>query len=245
MYITLPARDRNELWVSDIDGSNKAKIATGETLGTGNWAPDNLHLSFDEVRAGAGDKPYIVGADGIGLRQLPQMGDIVQSSVWSPDQKFVYVTTLDKALFNIWKWSVDGSNQEKFVDNCCLVTDIDPGGQYLLGFLPSGEKTGIYEVSISGRKCIPLVPGASTFGATFTRDGKSFLYAVASHGEVTIFRQPWRDGKTIGAPQVALKVPFAFPLFYHGGAYDFSRDLSTIVYARPGGHADLYLLSQK
>ena len=40
--------------------------------------------------------------------------------------------------------------------------------------------------------------------------------------------------------------PFAFPLSYHNGnAYDFSRDLSTIVYARPGGHADLYLLSQK
>jgi hypothetical protein len=31
----------------------------------------------------------------------------------------------------------------------------------------------------------------------------------------------------------------------NGNAADFSRDLSTIVYARPGGHADLYLLSQK
>jgi hypothetical protein len=30
-----------------------------------------------------------------------------------------------------------------------------------------------------------------------------------------------------------------------GNAYDFSRDLSTIVYARPGARADLYLLSQK
>jgi hypothetical protein len=54
------------------------------------------------------------------------------------------------------------------------------------------------------------------------------------------------DGKNIGAPQVALEVPCAFPPFYGGGnAYDYSRDLSTIVYARPGGHADLYLLSQK
>jgi hypothetical protein len=42
-----------------------------------------------------------------------------------------------------------------------------------------------------------------------------------------------------------LKVPFAFPLDYLGNAYDFSRDLSTIVYARPNAHADLYLLSQK
>jgi len=51
---------------------------------------------------------------------------------------------------------------------------------------------------------------------------------------------------TIGAPQVALKVPFAFPEYYVShAAYDISRDLSTIVYAHPGGHADLYLLSQK
>jgi hypothetical protein len=79
----------------------------------------------------------------------------------------------------------------------------------------------------------------------FARDGKSFIYAVASRGDVTIYRQAWSDGKLIGTPQVALKVPFAFPLAGYANAYDFSRDLSTIVYARPGGHADLYLLSQK
>jgi hypothetical protein len=33
--------------------------------------------------------------------------------------------------------------------------------------------------------------------------------------------------------------------YSNGNAYDFSGDLSTIVYARPGGHADLYLLSQQ
>ncbi len=87
-----------------------------------------------------------------------------------------------------------------------------------------------------------MLPGAVTAGAFFARDGKSFLYAVASRGEVTIYRQLWKDGETIGAPQVALRVPFTFSLYY---GYDFSRDLSTIVYARPGGHADLYLLSQK
>jgi len=48
----------------------------------------------------------------------------------------------------------------------------------------------------------------------------------------------------VGKPQVALRLPFAFPLFYKGNGLDFSRDLSTIVYARPGGQADLYLLSQ-
>jgi hypothetical protein len=50
----------------------------------------------------------------------------------------------------------------------------------------------------------------------------------------------------IGVPQVALKVPFVFPLQYNlGNAYDFSADLSVIVYPRPGGRADIYLLRQK
>jgi serine/threonine protein kinase len=254
MYITLPSTQRQELWVSDIDGGNKVKIATGEDLATGAWAPDNFHLSFLEAGAGIGDRVYIVGADGSGLRRLPWTGDRVYNSVWSPDQKSVYVTSrekaglrLDAASFRtVWKWSADVSNPERVVDNCGMAMDADPGGPYLLTAEPFGEKTGIYEVSISDRKCIPLVPGAVTHGVTFARDGKSFLYAVASRGEVTIYRQLWRDGKNIGAPQVALTVPFAFPLFYAAGnAYDFSRDLSIIVYARPGGHADLYLLSQK
>ena len=61
----------------------------------------------------------------------------------------------------------------------------------------------------------------------------------------SIYRQLWKDGSLVGTPQLTLKLPFAFPLDYHGNAYDISRDLSTIVHARPGGHADLYVLSQK
>jgi len=42
-----------------------------------------------------------------------------------------------------------------------------------------------------------------------------------------------------------LKLPFAFPLVTSGNAYDFSRDLSIVAYARPGGHAELYYLGNK
>jgi hypothetical protein len=235
--------------VSDIDGRNKKRIAAGENLGTGTWAPDNFHLTFEEVGTSAGNKGYIVGADGSDLRQAPPTeGMSVGTLVFSPDQKVVYVSSLEtrESTVDIRKWSVDSSSTEKFLDRCCLVTDANPSGDYLLGSIFYGEKSGIYEVLVSQRKCIPLLPGVVTFGASFARDGKSFLYAVASRGEATIYRQPWGGGEPMGPPEVALKVPFAFPLSYHNGnAYDFSRDLSTIVYARPGGHADLYLLSQK
>jgi Tol biopolymer transport system component len=248
MYITLLASDRSELWVSDIDGGNKLKLATGESLNTGTWTPDNSHLSFWEAGTSTGEKGYIVGTDGSGLRQLPRTGDSLRNFVWSPDQKFVYVNAGEKAnpTFDVWKWGVDSSNLEKVVGDCGLIVDVDPSGKYLLGVIQSGEKVGIYEVSISQKKCIVLLPGTVTFNPTFARDGKAFFYSITSRGEVTVYRQAWKDGKNIGAAQVALKVPFALPLVYGGGnAADFSKDLSTIVYARPGGHADLYLLSQK
>jgi serine/threonine protein kinase/Tol biopolymer transport system component len=252
IYTTFVAGKNHELWMADIDGGNKVKIATAESMGFGVWAPDNFHLSFceEDTGTGGGAKAYIVGADGSGLRQLPRTANYIWDFAWSPDQKTIYVTGQDSpgSMPAVWKWSVDGSNPEKLVENCGygLAHDADPSGQYLLFVAMFGEKTGIYEVSIPERKCVSLLPGAVTFLAEFARDGKSFLYAVASRGGVTIYRQTWKDGKTIGVPQIALKVPFSFPLSYRiGNAYHFSRDLSTIVYVRPGGHADLYLLSQK
>ena len=249
MYVTFPAAQRAELWVSGLDGGNKAKLATGESLGTGFWAPDNFHLTFVGKATNGGLIGFIVAADGSGLRQLPQAGNLpVSGAVWSTDLSTLYGSNLNawESGYDIWKWNLDGTKPEKFVDKCCLVSDVDPSGRYLLGNIQTGARTGIYEASISEKKCIPLLSGVLTYSAIFAHDGKSFLYAVASRREVSIYRQLWSEGKLVGAPKVELKIPFTFPLDYLGGnAYDFSRDLSTIVYARPGGHADLYLLSPK
>src|SRR5271154_4936619 len=45
-YVINPARDRSELWVSNLDGSGKVKIATGESLATTSWAPDGSRFYF-------------------------------------------------------------------------------------------------------------------------------------------------------------------------------------------------------
>jgi serine/threonine protein kinase/Tol biopolymer transport system component len=248
MYITVPDQERDEVWVSNIDGSQKSKVATttSGSLSTGTWAPDNLHLTFmEEETAGKPDKPYIVSADTGRARELTGIGVVVQNVLWSADQKSVYLNGLSGTGWIIWKENVDGSNLEKFVEGCGEAFDVSPDGRYLLNVMAAGENTGIYEFSIADRKCTSLLPGVVTFGARFAPDGKSFSYAVQSEGRVTIYRQPWRDGMLVGKPQIALNLPFAFPLQYEGNAYDFSPDLSTVVYARPGGHADLYLLSQK
>jgi serine/threonine protein kinase/Tol biopolymer transport system component len=247
MYITIPARDRNEMWVADIDGGNKTKIATAESLATGFWSPDSSHVSFIEEKPGSPDKPYIARADGSGLQPLTWSGGTVQALQFSPDQKTVYLNSLEKTAngATISSESAEGSPPEKLSDTCGFAFAVAPGGKYLLTLLGGGAKVGIYQLSLADGKCTVLVPGVVTFGVVNSKDDKSFTYAVPSQHDVPIYRQGWQDGKLVGKPQVVLTLPFAFPLVSGGNAYDYSRDLSTVVYARAGGHADLYLLSQK
>jgi len=246
-YITSPTQDRNELWVASLDGSNKVKIAAATAIATGFWSPDSSRFLFAAEEPGAADKLYSVNADGTNLHQLQGTGGSIQAALFSEDQKSVFVNSLDKGSpgLNIWEESSEGSAPEKLVENCGIAFETSTDGKYLLTLVGAGSRVGVYEVSIPDKTCTALLPGVVTFGIAMSPDGNSFLYAVPSERDVSIHRQPWRDGKLTGPNQVALKIPFAFSLLAGGNGYDFSRDLSTVIYARVGGHADLYLLSQK
>jgi len=242
LYITEAEKGHDELWVANVDGSNKLKLASSKVLVTGDWLPDNAHFFFMEEEP---EKLYIATADGSGIRPVPWIGQVIQNIIPSPDQKMMYVNSFDQGAsrVTIWRATADGSNPEKLTDGCGHAWIAAPGNQYLLTI--DVREKGIYQLSLADRKCTMLVPGIATFGAILSPDRKSFLYAVPSRADVTIYRQPWHDGKLTGPSQVALKLPFTFPLIAGGNAYDFSPDLSSIVYARPAGQADLYLLSQK
>ena len=246
-YITNPSQGRNELWVSTLDGSDKVKITSAPVLATGYWTPDGKRLFFLEEETGSPDKAYVVDADGSGIRQLPWSGGSLQALMSSEDQKSVYLNAFEKGDKGaaIYREDAQGSPPEKLSDDCGFAFAAAPGGKYLITLVGSSDRNGIYQLSLSDNKCSPMVPGVVTFGVTFAPDGKSFMYAIPASRDVTIYRQPWNDGNKTGPAQVALKLPFAIPLIAGGNGYDFSRDLSTIVYARVGGHADLYLMTQK
>lgn len=243
MYVTESAPSTYDLWSSDINGRNRVRLATGSMVWDGYWAPDNYHVSFlSETQTQT--NAYVVGADGNGLRLLPRVEGTPFNVAYGPGLKSIYMSTVEKSesTYVIWKMDLDSFKPVKLSDECGEISDVDPKERYLIGRVLTGAKTGIYEVSIADGKCIQLLPGVGTFNVTFAPDGKSFLYSVASRDEVTIYRQPWEEGNLTGSPSVALKLPFSLPTLHHGGnAYDFSKDLSTVIYSRPGGHADLYL----
>ncbi|MFZ0736799.1 MAG: protein kinase [Candidatus Acidiferrales bacterium] len=247
MYLVNSGPRRQELWVSDIDGKNKVKVAMGEVLAADAWTRDGTQLSFTDFTSSP-FKLYVAGADGRNIREVPSNGLNAISFIFGVDGKSLYASTSksDQSPMQTWKMNADGSNAHVIAEGCGEVWDTSWDGKYLLNIKSQGADYGLYEISTSDGNCTKLVPNVATLGAVFPPDDKSFLYAVASRGSVTIFRQPWSDGKLTGPGKVAFKVPFAFSIVYAGGnGYDFSRDLSTIVYARAGGRQDFYLLSQR
>jgi len=243
MYIKLLGPEQRELWVSDIDGANKVKLAASGILATGDWSPDSSELAFMDYTGGQ-YKGYLVRADGRELRQIEGTEAAFGSVTWSADGKTVYLSAnVEGSKPTVWKVNADGSHLEKLLADSCYVAAASPDGKYLLGVVSSGKDVGIYQISIADKRMVALLPGVVTFTARCARDGKSFLYPLLSRNEVTFYRQAWSGGKLLGKPQIALKLPFAFSSVYNGNAYDFSPDLSTVVYARPGGQEDLYLMN--
>jgi len=243
VYVKFLGPGQNELWVSDLDGSSKTRLAASGSLGVGDWMPDASKVSFfDNTDQEA--KGFIVGADGRGLHAIDKIENLAGWATWSADGKAMYLSS-DSAGHgpSVWRADADGSNPHLFAQDCSYAMDASLDGNYLIGLIPRGDKVGIYEISIHDKNCTSLIPGIVTFGLWFARDGKSFIYPVAEQGSVVFYRQGWHDGQLVGKPEVALKLPFAFRLSYNGNAFDFSRDLSSIVYSRPGGEADLYLLT--
>jgi len=234
-FIALLGSRRQELWISDVDGSNQVKLASAPTLTTLGWSHDHSQFAFAD-----GTKVYIIDTNGNILHQLPWSGASVYMGVWSLDGKTLYFSGNEKdpTKWTTWKANVETLEVEELAQGCGFVFDISPDDRYLLSAFP----TGLYELSLADRKCTLLLPNHTSTYDHFSADGKFVLHLAASRGETTIYRQPWRDGRLTGAAQGAIKLPFAFRQSYLGNAYDFSKDLSTVVYTRPGGHADLYLL---
>ena len=248
MYVTQSGPSRHELWAADVDGNNKIRLyAANEPIGVGDWSPDGLQVVFSEEHRDA-DVNFVVNADGSHLRRLPPAVGNVESGAWGRDNKTIYLTGQQsfKNPFPLqtWKINLDNSKAEAFTEGCGYAMDSSRNDKYVLMSMMYGDNPGIFELSLIDKKCIPLVPNVTTFLPRFSLDGKSVLYTVSSRGEVTLYRAPWAEGKVTGKPQMVLKLPFAFAQRFSGNAYDIARDLSKIVYVRPGGQFDVYLMSQ-
>jgi len=238
---------QTELWISSVDGQNRVEVASAPQIGLNNFSRDGGRVLFAEMSHARSEpaKNFIVGVDGTNRRRLADVGNWISSGSWGVDDATVYLTALDPEHWQIWRVPVNGGNATLLGEGCGAVTDVSADGRYALTVNWAPGKLGIDQFSLATRQCTALRPGIVSYIANFASDDKSFVYPVTANGVTKVYRQPWRDGKMIGQPAVAMTFPAQVRTDYNGNAYDFTRDLSTIAYVRPSGHQDLYLLKQK
>ncbi len=248
-YVTSPEAGRTELWIADIDGGNAKKIqGSNHSLETLNWSADDSQFVFSDVE-GEHSRVFVVNANGSNLRQLPAPAGRADFSApihGTTAMLFTSYNGPDVEKSVTWKLNLNDvtAKPETLFEGCLGALDVSQDGNYVIGPVLWGSETGIHQYSLRDKQCTALKPGLASYFALYGRDGKSFLFENTIHGQTGIFRQPWRNGQATGEPQRVLTFPFAIREDFAGNASNISEDLSVMVYARPNGHDDLYLLSQ-
>jgi serine/threonine protein kinase len=248
-FMTLSGHaNQGDLWIANLDGSNRIKLASGTSLVTLTFSSDSTRFWFGDDENGT-NRLFVIRTDGTGLRQVPVPATTINWGAASPDPEFFYLGGNEKGSTKVGTWKVSTDKAlEKAAENCGAAWDASPDGKFLLTSLEDLDTAGnggISEVDLASHTCTNLVPDVKTLVVHFSSDGKSILYLSPGRDGSIIYRIPWHDGKLTGPAQVAVKLPFAFRLGFSGNGYEFTKDLSTVIYARPNGQADLYLLSRE
>jgi Tol biopolymer transport system component len=252
-YVTTPEADKNDLWVVDLATNKPTKLASAsgpylETLGFSGDGKKHLYAEYLGDNTFDGHVSlFLIDTDGTHQQQLNWSGEFIGFVIWEPGDQSIILGGIanDGRTAKNWRIFLDGSPTVLLSENCGMAVDLSPDRKFLIDTVLWGDNPGIYQYSLVDKQCVKLKSGIATYLATFAKDGKSFVYSLAAHGQTTIWRQPWRNGALVGAPVPALKLPFAMREDYGGNAYSVAPDLSAVVFARPGGYDDLYFLSQK
>jgi len=197
-------------------------------------------------KEGPDHKLYVIDADGTHTRQLPWNGSFVGFSTWEPGDQSIVVSGLDKEnKATVWRIWLDGRPTTQLYENCGMAADISPDQKFMLGTVLWTDAAGIYQYSLADKKCTELKSGIATYILMFAHDGNPSSMRWPPTAKPSSIASPGTMALQSVSPVPALKIPIALREDYNGNAFVVSSDLSSVVYARPNGHDDLYLLSQK
>jgi Tol biopolymer transport system component len=159
-----------QVYIANADGSSRQKIETGNPFNFApQWSPDGQWLLFVSGQHGKAN-PWIVQADGTGLRQLADQGGY-QGWVL-----FLDVLDFHQGSSDLPVWSVDGS-----VVYCSRQCE---------------DRVELFEVTLSGeaKQLTSSESGTLHYHPTPSPDGRWLLYGSKRGGVRNLFVRNLQDG---------------------------------------------------
>jgi TolB protein len=174
------------LWLANADGSNAIQVSVGGSPSTIAWAPDSTRLLFLTV-AGPGEpgSPYVVDADGSGVRQVSTQTlsiGVKDAGLWAPNGKLVVFADAPMTVLN-----VDSGD----------TTSVSPGtpkgmpawsadsSKLIYPVFNSQGGTDIYVSNVDGSGTTQIPGGANSLsGFAASSDGSKIAY-ISVQGDKT------------------------------------------------------------
>jgi Tol biopolymer transport system component len=107
--------DREEIWLTDADGSNLTRLTRGPGTwqGSPNWSPDGRAIVFDS-RSGDGQWDiWTIGVDGSDLRQVTHEPSNENIPSFSRDGRWIYFGSDRTGRIEVWRAAIGGGAEEQ------------------------------------------------------------------------------------------------------------------------------------
>ena len=165
------------IFMSDIDGTNKHQLASGEIRRMA-WSPDGTRIVYTSGVDYPTTDMYVVGTDGTNPQQIVTGLSSVQEIAWSPDSAQVaYLLDLGDIIYAI---NADGTNRREVAKGGFLTWNIawSPDGSrilYAVGAVwvyseSGGSRMGMMEIEEGGGIWVVNVDGTDQQRLTSGRD---------------------------------------------------------------------------
>jgi Tol biopolymer transport system component len=106
--------ERDEIWLTDADGSNPTRLTRGpgRSQGSPRWSPDGRSIAFDSGPENGRSDIWTIGTDGSDLRQVTSdpADEIIPS--WSRDGRWVYFSSNRTGRHEVWRALATGQGEE-------------------------------------------------------------------------------------------------------------------------------------
>ena len=128
--------EEREIWTARADGTGARQLTRGlgRSQGSPSFSPDSRQVAFDSGHEDGSWSLYVVDADGGVSRRLTTESGDENCPVWSPDGRWIYYTSDQKAGRNVWRIPAGGGRAEQLTTG---------GSSFASGCLPMGVSCSI------------------------------------------------------------------------------------------------------
>ena len=160
-----------EIWTARADGTGARQLTRGpgRWQGSPSFSPDGRQVVFNSQHEDGTWSLFLVDADGGIPRQLTTDPGDEDTPVWSPDGRWIYYTSHQKAGRNVWRIPPSGGRSEQLTTGGSgYGVRVSPDGRELLYTPPNpeGPERPLLAAPITGGAPRRLLPCARSFSTS-------------------------------------------------------------------------------